>query len=236
MAKVGDIIDVENADWSFGGKVAENFDQHANRSIPQYALGHDIVTALSDFFIHDGSVSYDLGCSTGSLLHKLASRHSQRHARFVGVDQEPDMASRAKERCAVVPHVEVLCDDILDVDFSAADFIVAYYTLQFVKPKHRQALVSKLYEALNWGGALVIFDKVRAPDARFQDIASAIYQDYKLDSGYSGNEIVAKARSLKGVLEPFSTAGNLALFERAGFVDVTSVYKFICFEGFLAIK
>ncbi|MEK7298654.1 MAG: methyltransferase, partial [Candidatus Margulisiibacteriota bacterium] len=41
---------------------------------------------------------------------------------------------------------------------------------------------------------------------------------------------------LKGVLEPFSTQGNLDLLKRAGFVDVTSVMKYICFEGFLAIK
>ena len=47
---------------------------------------------------------------------------------------------------------------------------------------------------------------------------------------------IAKARSLKGVLEPFSTAGNLGLMERAGFVDIMSVFKYVCFEGFLAIK
>jgi len=47
---------------------------------------------------------------------------------------------------------------------------------------------------------------------------------------------VAKARSLKGVLEPFSTLGNLDLLKRAGFVDVISLFKYVCFEGFLAIK
>jgi len=83
---------------------------------------------------------------------------------------------------------------------------------------------------------LVIFEKVRGPDARFQDIATAIYTDFKLDRGYTGNEIIAKSRSLKGVLEPFSTAGNLGLLQRAGFVDIMTVMKYVCFEGFLAIK
>ena len=49
-------------------------------------------------------------------------------------------------------------------------------------------------------------------------------------------EIVAKARSLKGVMEPFSTQGNVEMLKRAGFVDYMTVMKYVCFEGFLAIK
>jgi tRNA (cmo5U34)-methyltransferase len=60
--------------------------------------------------------------------------------------------------------------------------------------------------------------------------------DYKLTKGYSGDELVAKSQSLKGVLEPFSTQGNLDMLKRAGFVDIVSVYKYLCVEGFLAIK
>ena len=81
-----------------------------------------------------------------------------------------------------------------------------------------------------------MFEKVRGPDARFQDMLTALYNDYKLEQGYDANEIIAKARSLKGVLEPFSTQGNLDMLHRAGFVDVMTIMKYICFEGFIAIK
>ena len=53
---------------------------------------------------------------------------------------------------------------------------------------------------------------------------------------FSEAEILQKQRSLKGVLEPFSTQGNLDLMRRAGFVDIMSIMKWVCFEGFLAIK
>ena len=119
---------------------------------------------------------------------------------------------------------------------ATADLIVACYTLQFVAPRVRQQVFTKIHAALNWGGGFLLVEKVRAPDARFQDMMSTLYTDYKLEQGYTGDEIVAKTRSLKGVLEPFSSAGNLGLLERAGFVDVTSVFKYLCFEGFLAIK
>lgn len=82
----------------------------------------------------------------------------------------------------------------------------------------------------------MIFEKVRAHDARFQDISSSLYQDYKLAKGYTPDQIVSKSRSLKGVLEPFSSPANVEMLKRAGFSDVLSVQKWVCFEGFLAIK
>ena len=49
-------------------------------------------------------------------------------------------------------------------------------------------------------------------------------------------QIVMKTRSLKGVQEPFSTEANREMLSRAGFVDQMSIQKYLCFEGFLAIK
>jgi tRNA (cmo5U34)-methyltransferase len=116
------------------------------------------------------------------------------------------------------------------------DLIVSYYTIQFVPPRIRQELINKIYSSLNWGGGFILFEKVRAPDARFQDYANQIYADFKLGQGFSANNIVNKTRSLKGVLEPFSTQGNMDLMRRAGFQDIMTIAKWVCFEGFLAIK
>ena len=65
---------------------------------------------------------------------------------------------------------------------------------------------------------------------------STIYEEFKLLNGFSEKEVSGKKRSLKGILEPFSTNGNLQMFKRAGFKDISSVAKVVCFEGFLAIK
>ena len=89
---------------------------------------------------------------------------------------------------------------------------------------------------MNWGGAFFLIEKVRGPDARFQDMLNQLYIDYKLKEGYSPDEILNKSKSLKGILEPFSTKGNLELLKRAGFKDITTIFKYAFFEGFLAIK
>ena len=63
-----------------------------------------------------------------------------------------------------------------------------------------------------------------------------LYNDFKLDNGYSGNEIIAKARSLKGVLQPLSSQENIQALNRVGFKEISLVSKNLCFEGYLAIK
>ena len=105
-----------------------------------------------------------------------------------------------------------------------------------MRPSERQRLFDKIYNSLKWGGALLFFEKVRSCDARFQDIMTNMYTEYKLNNGYTPDEIMGKTKSLKGILEPFSTQGNLELLKRAGFVDFMTVMKYVCFEGFLAIK
>lgn len=233
---VGEDIVASNAGWTFAGEVSKVFDSHVSRSVPLYQEGHRLVAQISDFFVKSDSVVYEIGSSTGALTRKLAERHAAKGARFIGIDVEPDMVVQAKRKCADLQSVELLQANAVDFEFQKADMIVAYYTVQFIAPKYRQQLFDKLYQTLNWGGALLLFEKVRAPDARFQDIATQIYHEYKLDRGYTADDVVGKMRSLKGVLEPFSTAGNLGLLERAGFLDVTSIMKYMCFEGVLAIK
>lgn len=234
---VGDGIKSGRAAWSFGGEVAGNFVSHAGRSIPWYEAGHDLVCYLSDFFVQADSTVYELGCSTGELTAKLASYNQHKpQVRWLGLDRQEDMVSVAREHCRSHSNISIQCADLMDFEFEPADLIIAYYTVQFVPERHRQALIDRIYEALNWGGAFVMFEKVGAPDARFQDMAGTIYRDFKRRQGLSADEILNKDDSLKGVLKPFSTSGNLGLLERAGFVDVMSVMKYVCFEGFVAIK
>ena len=233
----GDGLNIKNADWSFRGEVSKRFDQHVIKSVPLYLEGHVLTCQLSDYFIRHDSICYELGCSTGTLIKKIAESNSLKHgARYVGIDIEPDMTALADKKNASLANVQIITDDILQHDFEESDFIVAYYTLQFVRPSERQRLFDKIYNSLKWGGALLFFEKVRSCDARFQDIMTNIYAEYKLNNGYTPDEIMGKSKSLKGILEPFSTQGNLELLKRAGFVDFMTVMKYVCFEGFLAIK
>ncbi len=235
MELSGDEIVAKNADWKFSGNMVDNFEKHVRKSVPLYEEGHELVMKLSDYFVKNDSICYELGSSTGRLSYKLAKQHEFRDAKFIGVEIEEDMVAKANELYKN-PNLSFICDDMNTMLFEQSDLIVSYYTIQFIHPKLRQQLIDKIYDSLNWGGAFIMYEKVRANDARFQDIISNLYMEYKLDQGYKAEEIISKAKSLKGVLEPFSTEGNMDMLKRAGFVDILTVQKYMNFEGFLVIK
>lgn len=233
----GDGIEVKPARWTFGGNVADKFNDHVSKSVPLYESGHDLTVKLSDFFIKPDSTVYELGTSTGTLLRKLADRHSdQKNVRFFGLEAEPDMVNYAKKAHADVPNMFFQVCRAETFEFEKSDFITSHYTIQFIAPKFRQTLFDRVYEALEWGGAFVLFEKVRANDARFQDIFSTLYNEFKIDNGYDLSEILSKTLSLKGVMEPFSSKANVEFMQRAGFADIVPIQKYLCFEGWLAIK
>lgn len=233
---VGDQISSSESRWSFEGATVSNFQEHAKKSIPFYDQGHQLILQLSDFFVKEPGMCYELGCSRGVLTHDLALRHQGKGVKWIGVDCSKDMISSAQKEFGDSDWLSYLCDDMSTVELSPSDFIVAHYSIQFTPPRLRQDIINRIYQNLNWGGALVLFEKVRGADARFQDMMTQLYMDYKLSQGYQPEEILAKNQSLKGVLEPFSTEGNLGLLKRAGFQDITTVFKYLCFEGFLCIK
>ena len=87
----------------------------------------------------------------------------------------------------------------------------------------------KYLEEYNWSKDSTKYKFVK-------DQAYQTYNEFKIQQGFRPNEIIAKSNSLKGVLEPFSTLGNISLLKRAGFKDIMTVFKYGSFEGFLAIK
>ena len=214
MTNVGDDIQADRGNWKFSGETTKSFDAHVEKSVPLYLEGHNLICDISDFFIKPNSVAYEIGCSTGTLTLKLAEHNKLKpEARFIGVDVEPDMIEVAEEKRKENPDLNVnfVVADAVTMEMEPADLIVCYYTIQFITPSIRQDLMNKLFNTLNWGGALLLYEKVRGADARFQDILTSLYTDYKLRMNYSAEDIISKSRSLKGILEPFSTQGNIDL-------------------------
>ena len=235
--EAGDGLRGDNSSWRFQGEVVSQFDDHILKSVPLYKSGHQLIAQISDYFVKDDGIFYDLGCSTGSISRILSARHSSKqNLSFVGIDCEQDMITKALDLSKNFNNCTFIKEDIVDFPFEKTDFITAYYTIQFTKPSIRQILINNVFESLNWGGAFVMFEKVRGSDARFQDIFTGLYNEFKLDKGYSAEEILGKTRSLKGVLEPFSSQANIDLLKRAGFIDIIPIMKYVCFEGVLAIK
>ena len=234
--KVGNKISAENANWSFSGKTPKNFDKHINKSIPLYKWTHQIGLEVADFFLTNNSLTYDIGCSTGVFVKKLSERTKNKKVKIIGIDEIPEMIKKAKYNCKKNKNINLYKADITKIKLRKNNLTTSFFTMSFIKPSKRQIVFNKVFKSLNWGGGFLFFDKVRAPDARFQDMMSQIYNEFKSSQGFTPGEILSKSSSLKGVLEPFSSKANIMLAKRAGFKDVMTVFKFLNFEGFLTIK
>lgn len=236
MKKTGDGIEAKPGSWTFSGDVVKNFDSHIKKSVPGYEEGHDLIANLASFFIGEkNSKIVEIGCSTGTLLKKIRQTTERSDVQFIGIDIEKDMIDFAKnnnqyENCSFE------LGNIRDYELSECSIITSYYTIQFINPSIRQIIIDKIFNSLNWGGAFLFFEKVRGPDARFQDIMQTLYTEYKISEGYNEKEIIGKTLSLKGILEPFSSNANIEMLKRAGFKDINLIFKRLSFEGYLAIK
>ena len=233
----GDSIFKNNSDWSFGGNVFKNFEKHIDKSVPLYRKTHELYLNFSDFFLQSNSTILDIGCSTGNFLNSVYKRHylNEKKIKFIGVDNTKEMINFCKKKYKK-KKINFLLKDIDKFKIANCCIISSFYTIQFISPKKRQLVINKIFKGLNWGGAFFMVEKVRGPDARFQDMLNQVYIEYKLSQGFTESQIIGKSKSLKGILEPFSSKGNLELLKRAGFKDVITVFKYGCFEGFLAIK
>ena len=158
---VGSKIKQKSARWSFKGKVANNFEEHINNSIPYYKSTHDIFARFSDFFVKQNSVVCDLGCSTGSFLINLHKRHNDNTIKFIGYDNQKSMINFAKKKLnKSQKNIFFYNKDITKIKFPDPSLIVSFYTIQFIDTSIRQDVINKIYSSLTWGGAFFFIEKV----------------------------------------------------------------------------
>lgn len=241
---VGNGLNMESGGWKFSKELVEEFDDHILRSVPRYLDCHKLAILASDFFLSDNSVVVDIGSTTGTFAEKLGQFHKTKNKlniKCVEIENHfCNFATKRLEKSGLlsVHNIEVLNEDInlSEMDPESIDMFTSFFTLQFIKPKLRAKLLENIYKSLNWGGGLILFEKVRGSDARFQDILNHMLNMEKISTNFTPEEIFSKTISLAGKMEPFSDKGNRQILQKAGFVDIEIIFKHINIQGYLCIK
>ena len=153
--------------WTFDGN-SDAFEAHIEKSVPNYREGHELICRYADFFLPEDSVVHETGVSTGALARKFLDWNKKRAGlSYVGIDTVESMIDDARQAHSGEARVSYLNEDIVTYEPKPTTVFISYYTLQFIHPAYRQDVINKIYKNLEWGGALFLFEKVRAPDARF---------------------------------------------------------------------
>ena len=225
--------------FEFNEPVARVFDDMLERSVPFYKECQQMVVDLALHFAQKDSAIYDLGCSTGTLLrHLVKSIPKTKNIKFVGLDNSEAMLKKARgklkgplKRCKLVA-----ADLESDFELTDASVVIMNYTLQFIPPRRRAAMLKKIYKGLRPGGGLILIEKVRGESAPLNDLFIEQYHGYKRQRGYSKLEISRKREALEKVLIPLKPGKNSDLLADAGFRQVDVFFKWFNFAGFLAVK
>lgn len=225
-------------DFVFDEKVARVFDDMIRRSVPGYGTLLSMLPVIVRHFVTPGSRCYDLGCSQGACT--LAMRHSLPCDDVVihAVDNSPAMVEACRERVMQdhgAASVVIRCEDILDTPIDKASLVVMNFTLQFIPPQARAALIARIHNGLEAGGALLLSEKIRLPDEN-AECMTALHEEFKRANGYSELEISQKRSALENVLVPERIESHRQRLREAGFAQVMVWFQCFNFASLLAIK
>lgn len=225
--------------FEFDEQVARVFNDMLHRSIPFYAeiIGRQV--QLIERFYQPETVIYDLGCSNGNLGMGLIQQMADRPFQMVAVDNSAPMLKAFQERLTGLAkgrQITLRCEDIGRTRIDNASVVVLNFTLQFIPPRDRNALIGRIHEGLKPGGVLLFCEKITHVDSVMAELQQAIYYVFKRENGYSDLEISQKREALEKVLIPESLGSHLGRLKQAGFSSVDVWLKWFNFAALIAIK
>ena len=229
-------------DFVFNEDVAKVFPDMIKRSVPGYPTIVENLGVLAAQFAQPHSTLYDLGCSLGAVTQALRRHVKTDGCRVLAVDNSPAMVERCREYLhaqdamfqELLP-VEVIEADILALDFQPASLVALNFTLQFVAPQQRLALLTRIRQALLPGGALILSEKLCFTDEADQKLLNQLHLAFKRANGYSELEIAQKRSAIENVMKPDSLEQHRERLLAAGFSRVVPWFQCLNFASLIAL-
>tara|TARA_R100001163_G_scaffold57268_1_gene45150 strand:- start:1865 stop:2521 length:657 start_codon:yes stop_codon:yes gene_type:complete len=186
--------------WTFSEKeVANNFESHVREQLPWYELCTKAIVHIARHYIPNEGLVYDLGASTGNIGNSLKEIMKDRNCKLVAIEKEKSMIENYN-----CDYGDIYQQDIKQYSYKNYDVAVCFLTLMFIEPKYRSDLLDTLYEKLNTGGALIIFDKLESEQGYFGLINYRLTLAEKTKTVKSYKDIIDKELSLQGIQRPIS--------------------------------
>ncbi|MGL5391018.1 MAG: carboxy-S-adenosyl-L-methionine synthase CmoA [Shewanella sp.] len=227
------------SDFQFDHRVAGVFNDMIRRSVPGYT---QIINTIGDFaerFVKPQTHIYDLGCSLGAATLSIRRHIQGRQCRIIAVDNSESMVGRCQENLSAYvsdTEVNLICGDIRDIEIHNASLVVLNFTLQFLPPEDRDALIAKIYQGLNPGGMLVLSEKLCFADPNIQSLLEEQHLDFKRANGYSELEISQKRSALENVMKPDTLSTHQQRLTQQGFSHFSLWFQCFNFASMVAIK
>ncbi|GGF58355.1 carboxy-S-adenosyl-L-methionine synthase [Alteromonas lipolytica] len=227
------------SDFQFDDAVAEVFPDMISRSIPGYQTIIETIGQLAASKVVSGTNVYDIGCSLGAASFSVSRHCSAGQCQIIAIDSSPAMVERCRRKVEAfqLPNPITVKQGFAQSEtITNASMVVMNFTLQFIPPPERPALVQQIYDGLQPGGIFVISEKIRHPTEQGNDLINDLHLQFKRDNGYSELEISQKRAALENVMLIDTFDVHKTRLEQAGFADVVMWYRCYNFMSLVAIK
>ena len=229
-------------DFVFNEDVVRVFPDMIKRSVPGYPTIVENLGVLAARFAQPNTALYDLGASLGAVTQALRRHVRVDGCRVIAVDNSAAMVERCQQYLnaqdsmfqELLP-VEVVEADILNLALQPASVVAMNFTLQFIAPEQRLALLAKIRQALLPGGALILSEKLCFADEQQQQLLNELHLDFKRANGYSELEIAQKRSAIEHVMKPDTLQAHEQRLREAGFSKVVPWFQCLNFASLIAL-
>jgi len=212
------------ADFAFDEQVARVFPDMIKRSVPGYPTIIESIGLIAAQYAQPQSLIYDLGCSLGAATQSMRRHLNSEGCRILAIDNAAAMVERCKEYLSAqdamleeAPPAQVVVGDIISYPLQPCSVVVLNFTLQFVKPEERLALLTRIRQALKPGGVLILSEKLNFADSNTQHSLEQLHYAFKRANGYSDLEIAQKRSAIENVMLPDTQEQHQQRLQQAGF-------------------
>ncbi len=222
----------ENVKQTFE-KIAEDYDELIRKVVPQYEEQHDVILSLIPFDRGQKINVLDLGAGTGPLAELVLRNFSQAHVEAMDLSEK--MLEVCARRLAKFEKRFVLrCQDFEHMELrNKYDVVMAGLAIHHLSHEAKRRCFSKIREALNPGGVLIIRDLVKGPGPRLDAMYEELWDAHMRKNGVEPEKIRENGR--KNDI-PATMQEHLNWLRDAGFEEVDCVWRFQKFAIFAAFK
>ena len=237
--------------FEFDEQVATIFPDMAVRSIPLYEETHRLAVKLvaREYYravAEDRTLRVlDIGASTGTffkgLWRYLGYRVEQSipNLEAVAIDRSYYMCERMHLSLPEVRIEQFGTEDVRSLveHEPKFDVVVALYVFQFIPltDDKRASAIVDVYDSMAEDSLMVLANKERVPDPTEQTYSN-IYREFRLDNGYTLEEINAKTKALAGSMWTQDREGFNMWLTDTGFDEVTELCRWLQFASYLVYK
>lgn len=225
--------------FTFNRQVARVFRDMIGRSVPGYDTTIQMIAVLASRYVQPASRCYDLGCSLGAASLAMQQGITVPGCNIIGVDNSPEMLKQARHcmpATGASTPIELMCADLRAVEIHDASMVVLNFTLQFIPPEQRLALLQRVHQGLRPAGILVLSEKISFPDPEHEGLQMEMHHAFKRANGYDDLEISQKRQALEKILIPETLEQHRQRLETAGFSRCDLWFQCFNFVSLVARK